>query len=38
MKNKSAHSFIGLIIVVIVSCTKDDNCTGIDRIGGQLLP
>ena len=38
MKNKFVYCFLGLILVFTMGCSKDEDCTRIDRIGGGLLP
>lgn len=38
MKYKVAKCIMSFIILVLVGCTKDEDCTRIDKIGGGLLP
>ncbi|WP_209403496.1 hypothetical protein [Pseudozobellia sp. WGM2] len=38
MKYKVAQGLISFVILALVGCTKEEECTRIDKIGGGLLP
>ncbi|MDL5514426.1 hypothetical protein QSE00_21615 [Arenibacter sp. M-2] len=38
MRYKVAQGIISFVILALVGCTKEEECTRIDKIGGGLLP